>query len=86
MFRGTRVPVHLVAELVAQGTKPAELIDSYPRLNAEMIRLAPVYGPPIRCAAGRVGSHGTLHFQYTGRDESCPQRGSRQTLYGEMSS
>jgi uncharacterized protein (DUF433 family) len=53
VFRGTRVPVHLVAELVAQGSKPAELIDGYPRLTAEMIRLAPVYaaayplrGPP----------------------------------------
>jgi uncharacterized protein (DUF433 family) len=43
VFRGTRVPVHLVTELVAQGSKPAELIESYPRLTAEMIRLAPVY-------------------------------------------
>src|SRR5205807_4059001 len=46
VFRGTRVPVHLIAELVAQGSKPAELIDSYPRLTAEMIRLAPVYAGP----------------------------------------
>ena len=50
MFRGTRVPVHLVAELVAQASKPAELIESYPRLTAEMIRLAPVYAAayPLR--------------------------------------
>jgi uncharacterized protein (DUF433 family) len=50
VFRGTRVPVHLIAELVAQGSKPAELIDSYPRLTAEMIRLAPVYAAayPLR--------------------------------------
>jgi uncharacterized protein (DUF433 family) len=50
VFRGTRVPVHLVAELVAQGSKPAELIESYPRLTAEMIRLAPVYAAayPLR--------------------------------------
>src|ERR1700758_3991526 len=50
VFRGTRVPVHLVAELVAQGSKPAELIDSYPRLTAEMVRLAPVYAAayPLR--------------------------------------
>src|ERR1700745_1215193 len=26
VFRGTRVPVHVVADLVAQGSKPAELI------------------------------------------------------------
>src|SRR5437868_14441607 len=28
VFRGTRVPVHLIAELVTQGSKPAALIDS----------------------------------------------------------
>ena len=43
VFRGTRVPVHLIAELVTQGSKPAELIEGYPRLTAEMIRLAPVF-------------------------------------------
>jgi uncharacterized protein (DUF433 family) len=50
VFRDTRVPVHLIAELVAQGSKPAELIESYPRLTAEMIRLAPVYAAayPLR--------------------------------------
>jgi uncharacterized protein (DUF433 family) len=49
-FRGTRVPVHLIAELVAQGSAPTELIEGYPRLTAEMIRLAPVYAAayPLR--------------------------------------
>ena len=50
VFRGTRVPVHLVAELIAQGSNPAELNESYPRLTAEMIRLAPVFAAayPLR--------------------------------------
>jgi uncharacterized protein (DUF433 family) len=50
VFRGTRVPVHMIAELVAQGSKPDELIDSYPRISAEMIRVAPVYAAayPLR--------------------------------------
>jgi uncharacterized protein (DUF433 family) len=50
VFRGTRVPVHLIAELVTQGSKSAELIEGYPRLTAEMIRLAPVYAAayPLR--------------------------------------
>ena len=50
VFRGTRVPVHVIAELVAQGSSPAELIEGYPRLTAEMIRLAPVYAAayPLR--------------------------------------
>jgi uncharacterized protein (DUF433 family) len=50
VFRSTRVPVHLIAELVAQGADLSELRDSYPRLTAEMIRLAPVYAAayPLR--------------------------------------
>ena len=50
VFRGTRVPVHLIAGLVAQGAKPGELAESYPRLSAEMIRLAPAYAAayPLR--------------------------------------
>ena len=50
VFRGTRVPVHIIAELVTQVSRPAELIESYPRLTAQMIRLAPVYAAayPLR--------------------------------------
>jgi uncharacterized protein (DUF433 family) len=50
VFRGTRVPVHFVAKLVEQGSTQAQLIKSYPRLTAEMIRLAPVYAAayPLR--------------------------------------
>jgi uncharacterized protein (DUF433 family) len=50
VFRGTRVPVHVIAELVAQGSTQAELLEGYPRLTTEMIRLAPVYAAayPLR--------------------------------------
>jgi uncharacterized protein (DUF433 family) len=50
VFRGTRLPVHMVAVLVEQGSTQAQLIKSYPRLTAEMIRLAPVYAAayPLR--------------------------------------
>lgn len=43
VFCGTRVPVHLIADLMGQGATKAELLDGYPRITAEMIRLAPVY-------------------------------------------
>src|SRR5271168_5304030 len=43
VFRGTRVPAHMIAELLAKGSTSAELAESYPRLTAEMIRLAPIY-------------------------------------------
>jgi uncharacterized protein (DUF433 family) len=50
VFRGTRVPVHMIAELVAQGAAGAELLEGYPRLTAEMVRLAPIYAAayPLR--------------------------------------
>jgi uncharacterized protein (DUF433 family) len=50
VFRGTRVPVHMIAELMARGAPEAELLESYPRLTAEMIRLAPIYAAayPLR--------------------------------------
>jgi uncharacterized protein (DUF433 family) len=43
VFRGTRVPVHLIATMIVQGSAEAELLENYPRLTAEMIRVAPVY-------------------------------------------
>ena len=40
----------VIAELVAQSSTQAELLEAYPRLTAEMIRLAPVYAAayPLR--------------------------------------
>jgi uncharacterized protein (DUF433 family) len=43
VFRGTRVPVQLIATLVERGSSEAELLEGYPRLTAEMVRLAPIY-------------------------------------------
>lgn len=43
VFRGTRVPVHPIAALLAEGSAEADLIEGYPRLTAEMVRLAPLY-------------------------------------------
>jgi uncharacterized protein (DUF433 family) len=43
VFRGTRVPAHMIAALLGQGASASELLEGYPRLTAEMIQLAPVY-------------------------------------------
>lgn len=42
-FRGTRILVHQVADLMLQGAAEAELREDYPRLTPEMIAAAPVY-------------------------------------------
>jgi uncharacterized protein (DUF433 family) len=43
VFRGTRVPVHMIATLLGQGSTETDLLEGYPRLTAEMVRLAPIY-------------------------------------------
>lgn len=51
-FRGTRIPVNLVASLLQEGATDEQIIEAYPRLTCQMIRLAPVYAgadsPPRR--------------------------------------
>jgi uncharacterized protein (DUF433 family) len=43
VFRGTRIQVHMIAELLAKGSTEAALLEDYPRVTAEMVRLAPIY-------------------------------------------
>jgi uncharacterized protein (DUF433 family) len=43
VFRGTRIPVHAVAEMVDQGADDAELLAGYPSLTPELIRSATLY-------------------------------------------
>lgn len=50
VFRGTRVPVHLIATLLGQGSSEADLLEAYPRLTAALVHLAPIYAAayPLR--------------------------------------
>jgi uncharacterized protein (DUF433 family) len=56
VFRGTRVPVHSIATWVDRGSTERQVLEAYPRLTPEMIRLAPVYAQayPLR---GRPRKH-----------------------------
>jgi uncharacterized protein (DUF433 family) len=44
VIRGTRVPVHLVAEMRRQGTSVEEILAGYPSLTREHIALSELYG------------------------------------------
>ena len=50
VFRGTRVPVHSIAAMLEQGSTEADILKGYPRLTAQMVRLAPIFAQayPIR--------------------------------------
>ena len=43
VFRGTRIPIHMIAEFLSNGETAETLRKGYPRLTDEMIRLAPIY-------------------------------------------
>jgi uncharacterized protein (DUF433 family) len=40
ILKGTRIPVDLVADMLAQGATAEEIVEGYPRLNEEMLSLA----------------------------------------------
>ena len=43
VFRGTRVPVHLVADMIEQGALIEEILEGYPSLTREMVEGATIY-------------------------------------------
>src|SRR5215471_80394 len=43
VFKGTRIPVDLVADMLAQGATVSEILEGYPALNKEKIETAPLY-------------------------------------------
>ncbi len=43
VFRGTRIPVDLVADMLAQGATVEEILEGYPTLSKARIGIAPLY-------------------------------------------
>jgi uncharacterized protein (DUF433 family) len=43
VFKGTRIPVDLVADMLDQGATAEEILEGYPTLSKEKIAIAPLY-------------------------------------------
>jgi uncharacterized protein (DUF433 family) len=43
VYRGTRIPVELIADILNQGASIDEIVEGYPALDREKIELAPLY-------------------------------------------
>jgi uncharacterized protein (DUF433 family) len=43
VFKGTRIPVHDVADMLANGDRPAAIMKAFPQLDADRIHLAATY-------------------------------------------
>ena len=42
VFRGTRIPVDLIADMLAQGATAEEILEGYPTLDKERIAMVPL--------------------------------------------
>ena len=43
VFRGTRIPVQLIADILEQGTPAEEILQGYPALSRELLEYAAIY-------------------------------------------
>lgn len=43
VFKGTRIPVHDIAGMLANGERPAAIVKAYPQLDAGRVRMAAIY-------------------------------------------
>jgi uncharacterized protein (DUF433 family) len=43
VYRGTRIPVHAISDMLSQDTSVEEILEGYPALSRERIELAPMY-------------------------------------------
>ncbi|BAV63066.1 DUF433 domain-containing protein [Sphingobium cloacae] len=43
VFRGTRIPVRLIASMLTEGTDAAEILEGYPRLGERQLTLATIW-------------------------------------------
>jgi uncharacterized protein (DUF433 family) len=62
-FKGTRIPVDLIADMLAQGATGKEIREGYPTLSDEMLSLAPLYArtlPRRNTAARRSRKKGAV--------------------------
>jgi uncharacterized protein (DUF433 family) len=53
VYRGTRISVELIADMLSQDTSPEEILEDYAALDRERIELAPLYVHAFRAAAVR---------------------------------
>jgi uncharacterized protein (DUF433 family) len=69
VYRGTRIPVYLVADMLAQQASVDEILEGYPSLSRSKVELAPVYvrafprrgRPPRRPWAQRPARRSTTY-------------------------
>ena len=70
VFRGTRIPVDLIADMLAQGASAEEILEGYPTLDRERIAMAP------RCARAFPVRNGANRSPWSGKSRKLRDRSS----------
>lgn len=73
VIRGTRIPVHLVAEMRRQGASAEEILAGYPSLTSEQIELAELYARAYPQLARKRGTQLPDGARLISR-KTCPLR------------
>ena len=79
VFRGTRIPVQLVADMLSQGATHEEILEGYPALDREKIELAPFY--PRQNRANRIRRVTRARKRNRGDDLDLPQKAEGQVQF-----
>jgi uncharacterized protein (DUF433 family) len=60
VFKGSRIPVRMIAAMLAQGAGEAEVLEGYPRLTSRMIELARIWvaAHPLRGRPKKLSEQG----------------------------
>ena len=82
VYRGTRIPIGLIANMVRQGAEIDEILQGYPALDREKVELAPLYvqtfprrgRPTIRSWAKRRPVRVTRELRSIAVDNEAPYR------------
>jgi uncharacterized protein (DUF433 family) len=93
VFRGTRIPVHDIADMLANGDAPTRIVKAYPQLDQERVRLAAIYAaayprrgrPPIKPTARRRYTKTVETTGSAGRFTPSSARRSSDTEYADRS-
>ncbi len=77
VFIGTRIPVHLVANMLAAGASAGEILEGYPKLTARMLELSKIWvaahprrGRPKSLSDQGIKAKSSKHMSWPGTDHS----------------
>jgi uncharacterized protein (DUF433 family) len=80
VYRGTRIPVELIADMLSQGATSEEILDGYPALDRDKVELAPLYVQAFPRRGRPVSRPWAKRKTIRATDMAGPLRGDREAF------